>query len=348
MIKAEVIADSMGPFGDRLTTMVVTFPRIILSEFNTHRLFSRNSASSRAVPFEKMVRMVQENPFIPIAWQKEHKGMQGTEYITDLETIEALKANHINSSLTAISNATYANIKGATKQICNRYLEPFMWHTAIVTATHWDNFWELRCPQYVIGDRVYRSRNEAIWKEKDLSVGLAMNTDLDWLQLNKGQAEIHMMALAEAIWDAINGSIPKELKPYEWHIPFGDRIDERKIIETFDKINSFAAIIMKSDDVRRAKLEIATARCARISYFNYEGTDDYEKDFKLFKQLKDSRHMSPFEHCAQVMSEGQYKGALCDVKFRGSDDKGNALYEDGWSANFRGFTQLRFFLEQQN
>ena len=44
-------------------------PRIILAEFNTHRLFSRNSASSRAIPFKKMVQSVLENPFIPIAWQ---------------------------------------------------------------------------------------------------------------------------------------------------------------------------------------------------------------------------------------------------------------------------------------
>ena len=86
MIQAKIIADSKNKFGNRITTMIVTIPRIILAEFNTHRMFSRNSASSRAIPFEKMVKSVKENPFIPIAWQKDHKGMQGTEYFQENET----------------------------------------------------------------------------------------------------------------------------------------------------------------------------------------------------------------------------------------------------------------------
>ena len=82
-IEAKIIADSINQQGDRITTYLLTFPRFILAELNTHRMFSRNSASSRAIPFEKMVKMVQEDPFIPIAWQKDHKGMQGTEYFTN-------------------------------------------------------------------------------------------------------------------------------------------------------------------------------------------------------------------------------------------------------------------------
>ena len=75
MIKAEVVADSLSPQGDRLTSLLITFPRIILAEVNTHRMLSKNTSSSRAIPFNKMVEVVQNNPFIPIAWQKEHKGM---------------------------------------------------------------------------------------------------------------------------------------------------------------------------------------------------------------------------------------------------------------------------------
>jgi hypothetical protein len=80
MIKAQILADSKNPYGDRLTTMLVTFPRIILAEFNTHRMFSRNSASSRAIPFNKMIKAIEDNPFVPLGFQKDHKGMQGTEY----------------------------------------------------------------------------------------------------------------------------------------------------------------------------------------------------------------------------------------------------------------------------
>ena len=70
-ISATIVADSLSPQGDRLTSVLVTFPRIILSEINTHRMLSKNTSSSRAIPFNKMVEAVQNNPFIPIAWQKE-------------------------------------------------------------------------------------------------------------------------------------------------------------------------------------------------------------------------------------------------------------------------------------
>ena len=84
-IKAQVIADSQ--YGEnRLTTMLLTFPRIILPEVLTHRVFSRNTSSSRAVPFEKMVKQVQENPFVPIKWMKAHKGMQGTQFFGEEES----------------------------------------------------------------------------------------------------------------------------------------------------------------------------------------------------------------------------------------------------------------------
>ena len=81
MISAKIIADSLSPMGHRITTFVLVFPRIVLAEFNTHRMLSRNSASSRAIPFEKMLQMVKSNPFIPIRWMMEHKGMQGSDYI---------------------------------------------------------------------------------------------------------------------------------------------------------------------------------------------------------------------------------------------------------------------------
>ena len=53
-IKAVIAADSINVKGKRITTFIVTMPRIVLAELNTHRVFSRNSASSRAIPFTKM------------------------------------------------------------------------------------------------------------------------------------------------------------------------------------------------------------------------------------------------------------------------------------------------------
>lgn len=90
-IDATIIADSVNEFGNRITSYVVTFPRIVLAEFNTHRLFSRNSASSRAIPTKVMFERVKENPFIPIRFQKSHKGMQGSEYFEEDELFEVQK-----------------------------------------------------------------------------------------------------------------------------------------------------------------------------------------------------------------------------------------------------------------
>ena len=170
-IKAEIIADSINPQGDRITTYLLTFPRFILAELNTHRVFSKNSASSRAIPFEKMVKMVQEDPFIPIAWQKQHIGMQGSEYFQgsckdefghldrafagyeiyqNKDSIKQLTEEWLEARDNAIQQAKALNYLGVTKQLCNRLLEPFMWHTTLCTFTESENFFNLRLPIYEI------------------------------------------------------------------------------------------------------------------------------------------------------------------------------------------------------
>lgn len=144
MHKARILADSISPAGYRLTTMEVTLPRIILAEFNTHRVFSRNSASSRAIPVEKMLRSISENPYIPSHWGKNQKGM-----VADVEI--AVNEQDIARQvwLDALSSAMTAAQKlvdlGVHKQVTNRLLEPFMWQTIIVSATEWDNYFNLRC-----------------------------------------------------------------------------------------------------------------------------------------------------------------------------------------------------------
>ena len=115
----------------------------------THRVFSRNSASSRAIPFKTMLKMVEEDPFIPIAWQKDHKGMQGTEYLDN--KLPSATAEWLRARNQAIRFAKELNNShDVTKQLCNRLLEPFMWHTVLLTATEFENFFELRMPCYEI------------------------------------------------------------------------------------------------------------------------------------------------------------------------------------------------------
>ena len=149
-IHAEIVGHSLSPQGDELISVLCTFPRIILAEVNTHRMLSKNTSSSRAIPFNKMVEAVQNNPFIPIAWQKHHSGMQGNEY---LDEDRYTKSTWLRARNRAVEEATflYKNCE-ATKQLCNRLLEPFMWTTMLITGSRegWDNFFHLRNPVYEI------------------------------------------------------------------------------------------------------------------------------------------------------------------------------------------------------
>lgn len=361
-ITAKIVADSINPQGDRITTMMVTFPRYILAELNTHRMFSRNSASSRAIPFKKMVESVKNNPFIPIAWQKDHPGMQGTEYFIDrqssmLEQVWLEGRDRAVQSAEELYKGIYVSEEGkdtyninVTKQFCNRLLEPFMWHTVLITATEWENFFELRCPQYgLFHENIamsFKSRKDLLNHVKQVeSIEFKDQydnlTEVCWLSINTGQADIHMMALAEAMWDARNESTPILLQPKEWHIPFGDQIDLDKLDkETIDPKD------YKTSDLVMNLIKIATARCARVSYTVVGEEDkpaDYKKDVELHNRLLQSGHFSPFEHCAKVMDDEQYYFSVKGTakEFTKYDTPKWEDHHYGWCLNYRGFIQYR-------
>lgn len=254
MIKAKIIADSLNSYtGDRLTSWVLTYPRFIHSEIMTHRVFSRNAASSRAIPSSKLIQMIEEDPAIPVYWGEDQKGMQAKRSLDNSKEIEALKL-WVKARDEAISIAKQLQELGLHKQIANRILEPWMHMTVILSGTEYENFFALRA-------------------HKD------------------AQPEFQM--LAYLMLEKYNSNEPKRLKSGEWHIPFGDNLDSSI-----------------SDDL---KIEIATARCARVSYVNFEGKDDYEADFKLHDRLLKAGHYSPFEHCAradETHSSGNFKGFI--------------------------------------
>jgi thymidylate synthase ThyX len=180
--EAKVILDSISPTGVRLTTIVATFPRFILAEMNTHRAFSRNTASSRAIPVEKMIQSVRENPFIPESWPKNKPGMQATELFSGL-MCESNRSQWVNARDSALVWAESLSYGGVHKQIVNRLLEPFSWTTQIITATEWDNFFKLRCHP---------------------------------------DAQPEMQKIAGLIRDARDASTPCQARYGEWHMPFYD------------------------------------------------------------------------------------------------------------------------------
>lgn len=175
----KILADSVNPSGCRLTTFELTYPRNIHSELLTHRMFSRNSASSRAIPVEKLIKRVEDDPFVPINWGKNQKGMVAGEELAGQERIDA-ECTWLNLRDHAVIAAKLLLEIGAHKQNVNRLLEPWMWITVIVTATDWDNFYRLR---------------------------------------TAADAEPHFQKLAKMMREVQEGSQPKEQRAFEWHLP---------------------------------------------------------------------------------------------------------------------------------
>lgn len=183
---AKVIADSISTEGIRVTTLEVRLHRFMHSELNTHRAFSRNSASSRAIPVAKQIARLLDEPVLPLMWPAERKGMQGGAPLPSNKAFAA-RQTWLRARDEAVACAnTLADI-GVHKSVVNRLLEPFMSHTVIITATDWSDFFAQRkMPQ-------------------DGSEPLA-------------QAEI--VIAAEAIYTAREESTPEKLTLGQWHLPY--------------------------------------------------------------------------------------------------------------------------------
>lgn len=177
--RAVILADSLSPADNRLTTMEVEFPRLVLAEFNTHRMFSRNSASSRAIPANKQIQRIVHSPFIPEYWGKNQSGMQAQEELIGEERIAAGR-EWLRARNDAVNHAEYFMGIDLHKQLANRILEPFMWHTVIVTASEWSNFFALRA---------------------------------------NPMAQPEIRRIAEMMRDAYDASQPRPVREGEWHLP---------------------------------------------------------------------------------------------------------------------------------
>ena len=126
-----------------LYTFELEYPRFIHSEFMTHRMFSRNASSSRAVPVEKTIQNILNEPWKPLHVYKNCRGMQGKELVSDDE-YDSFCEHWDDAKRQAIEVAHKMIKEGFHKQHINRILEPFTKIKVIVTATEWDNFFKLR------------------------------------------------------------------------------------------------------------------------------------------------------------------------------------------------------------
>lgn len=246
--------------GKRITTWELTYPRFIHAELMTHRMLSKNSASSRAIPVSKLIERVRRDPAFPVWWGANQSGMQAKAELVGWRR-KAAEWLWFKARWIAIACAWVLLKVGLHKQIANRILEPWMYITVILTGTEFDNLWKLRCHPDAQPEFQYIAR---------------------WMK------------------DVYDRSKPKPLSPGEWHVPLVSMAELAELGHEYEKV-----------------LKVATGRCARVSYLTHDGKRDFQADVDLHDRLLDSGHWSPFEHCAQ------------------------ALTDESWSGNFQGWKQYR-------
>jgi thymidylate synthase ThyX len=188
---AEVLLDSVNPAGQRLTTFVLRFPRFVLSEFNTHRMFSRNASSSRAIPTTKLMQQLRDDPVLPVEWGRNQSGMQAHD-VLDAEAARQAEAGWLAARDGALVHAEQLRATGVHKQIVNRVLEPWMWASVIVSSTTYDNFFTLRC---------------------------------------HADAQPEIKRLADLMREAYTASVPTPRAAGAWHLPFTGPDDDLLSVE---------------------------------------------------------------------------------------------------------------------
>lgn len=264
---ARVLLDSISPRGHRVTTMEVVMHRFVLAEFNTHRAFSRNSASSRARPARRVIQEVSDDPALPLSWPREQRGMRGGDEVS-VEDMSYGAEIWRDAAENAVKSASELTRLGVHKSVVNRLLEPFLWHTVIVTGDEeaYVNFFVQRCSPL---------------------------------------AQPELRAAANAMLHAHTESDPCELDYDEWHTPLIQPEDVDLINAEVLYRNSIYWQANPNWSWWELTNRVSAARCARVSYLTHEGKRDVTKDLELYDRLvsADPPHWSPLEHVCRPWSE---------------------------------------------
>lgn len=316
-VLATVIADSICDTGTRITTFELEYPRIIHSEFMTHRQLSKNSSSSRAIPTKSMLKMVRENAAFPAHWGKNQSGMQAFETNDAMIRIEASELDENGNevpkileftalewwNMAAESAAMYAEAFADAeyhKQICNRLTEPFQYMKVVCTATQYGNFYTLRIHEMA-------------------------------------DPTIHMLAVT--MYTALMSSTPKKLVAGEWHTPY---YQEGFWSELSDGKDSYGSTLDEA-------LAISMSCCAQSSYRKLDDSLEKANSVKTKLNIGEERdgpaHASPTEHQATPMETPAFTMELfktCGENWRWEDGVTHMTRNgDFWSGNFKHWIQHR-------
>lgn len=197
-ITANIIEDSIAPNGKRITTFLLTYPRFIHSEFMTHRMFSRNASSSRAIPFRRIKRDIKNNMARPLSFTENQPGMQGGSDLSPFKQWLCYKVWAL-AGHTSLLYSSILNLLGTHKQYSNRISEPFSHITVVCTATDFSNFFALR---------------------------------------HHSAAQPEIQGLAELMWDLYSRGTPDFIEFGEWHLPFVTALERHQLsLETQIKVS---------------------------------------------------------------------------------------------------------------
>lgn len=254
--KARIVADSMNSTGDRVTSFEVVTHRFTLAEWNTHCLFARNSASSRAIPFARQLEKFMSTPAYPVEWPSEKPGMSGGTALEGQDLKDAVDLwdewRHATSDLLLSYLAFHpAPEHRLHKSLLNRLMEPGQWHTMLITAANFENFFDLRVSPH---------------------------------------AQPEIRAAAMLMQELFKAKAPRQLNLGDWHLPY---VRFNEVVEGTNITTHLGGALFEG---RFDAREISSSRCAATSYETQWAEKGYTQEIERYTGLTLNGHWSPLEH----------------------------------------------------
>lgn len=142
-ISARMIEHSVAPHGIELITLELCLPERIHKEILRHRMFSFSVTSTRASRYPAMRKLVMSNPYIPLVWCKDGKGMSPREEFPECDR-EFFETEWLAARDEAVLKADRLHESGVHKSDATTLISPFLMTKMVVSATEWNNFFALR------------------------------------------------------------------------------------------------------------------------------------------------------------------------------------------------------------
>jgi hypothetical protein len=283
-ISAKVLTDSITEKGIRLTTFELEFHRYILSEHNTHRMLSKNTSSSRAIPVEAMIKNIRENPAVPVHWGENNPGMQSKKELEGIkkQAAEGLWKAAMESALNFASVISAKNGVNAHKQIANRLTECFTMSKVVLTGTEFENMLYLR---------------------------------------QHPDAQPEFFELATCITKARELSVPTVLKPGQWHLPYIDFQDDRYYVSGQEVSLEIARKVSASCCAQVSYRKLNDSIDKAVEIFDMLHLDDDSTEAKHASPVE--HQATPIDECNIPFNPNTWQPGITHVRRDGSLWSGN-------------------------